>query len=140
MLGRILRRLTRRTPKPEEAAFVAHVLAALEEARRGDEVWREQVQLSSDYRALANMAAVRRWTAARLARELAEAPAPPALRRRASETARAMSQTSDAYQRLTNGYRFSKFERVCEGQALLQQAQSRRQRVMDRLKPAPLDG
>ncbi|MBI4495272.1 MAG: hypothetical protein HY690_21055 [Chloroflexi bacterium] len=129
MLERILKALRRPTPEPEQRAFAAQVLAALETARRCDEEWSAQVELTSNYPSLANLAAVQRWKLTRLAYILAATAPPPRLQRQASQGAKVLLLTAEAFHRLTNGYRFTKFERVCEGQAQLEQARQLRLRL-----------
>jgi hypothetical protein len=132
MLQRLFNSISRRGTTLEERAFAVRVVSTLDTVRGCCDDWSEQVAVSADYAALANLAAVRRWELTRAAQELSALAPPSSLRREAEESARAILQVADGFRRLTQGYRFSKFERVCEGQSLLESGLERCRRSATR--------
>lgn len=132
MLHRLLRS-QRPVATRDEVAFASHALPFFEQAERHYDEWRAHLELTSDYHALANVAAICRWQLAKIARSLADAPPPPALGREAQDGAGALLLAAEAFQQLSHGYRSSKFERVCDGAAQLESARERWSRVRTRL-------
>lgn len=81
--------------------------------------WLSLREVESEYAQLANAAAVNRWELMRLAKSAEKMEAPRGLNGTQRDVQNAMLGSARACQLLANGYRFHKFEAVCDGQALL---------------------
>ena len=133
-LKQVLWALRGRAPSPETGAFRRRALAALREAEQRDQAWVASAVSTSDYGALANLAAVYRWELALVSHHLAALDPPEGLAQEAAECRWVIDSTARAFHRMTSGYRFSKFERVCDGQTLLEEARKNRARLIARLE------